>query len=147
MTTAAAVSDAVRLETDAEAPGSRELTLAETEVLRQFDLACRQLGLNEASHSRVTDGIEAELRRRLPTPDEQAGLDTTPEHAWSEIGAAASVATLAASDVPQMKRRRRRHPAGAGIEPLEVASMPSRALFQLYVRRFILGLRKRRPWT
>jgi hypothetical protein len=126
--------------------GVRPLTLQEEAVVRVLDAACRHLGLDDGLPQTILEGVEAELRAREPKPGQGAVAGDAAEleeREWAEIGAAAAVGVLFASGLHGLKRRKRRAPASAGFEPLELARLSSRALVLLLVRRWVRARRDR----
>lgn len=123
---------------------TRPLTLAEAEVVRAFNAAYRQLGLDRGVHRVVVGGMAGALRKRSPQGGEGTA-ETMPEAAWAEIGAAAALGALLVSDATTRRKRPQRHPAGAGFEPLELARLSNRQLARLLVRRLVRRFRRRRP--
>lgn len=123
---------------------TRPLTLAEAEVVRAFNAAYRQLGLDRGVHRVVVGSGMAGALRKRSTQAGEGTAETTPEPAWAEIGAAAALGALLVSDATTRRKRPRRHPAGAGFEPLELARMSNRQLATLLVRRLALRFRRRR---
>lgn len=120
-------------------PGdARPLNAAEEAVVGVLDTACRELGLDGGVPAAVLESVESELRARTPRPahaDPAADAEVQ-EREWAEIGAAAAVGVLFASEMAAMKRRSRQSPASAGFEPLEVARLSSGALVSLLLRRW-----------
>jgi hypothetical protein len=120
-------------------PGeARPLTAHEEAMVRVLDAACRDLGLDDGLPPPILEGVEAELRAREPRVGPAGEVATeVDEREWAEIGAAAAVGVLVASGLDGLKRRRRRAPASAGFEPLELARLSSGALLSLLVRRWV----------
>jgi hypothetical protein len=119
---------------------ARPLTAEEDAVIRVLDDACRHLGLDDGLPPPIRAGLETELRAREPRAGQASSAGDpaeVEEREWAEIGAAAAVGVLFASGLHGLKRRKRRAPASAGFEPLELARLSSGALVSLLVRRWV----------